>query len=250
MRPAPRTDPYLRNYLIRLLPRVHTASRSLTYPGQSTQRFRPVLRPARGRLPRIPLGHRPSLQPVRGRPGRAARSNTGGGLPAPLFRLRGGVTVPPYPDASHAAPLFPAFTGTMPMSDFPPAYASGLRPQAFPDRPTDGLRRRWAGADGISRFSCMELPRMRRVSDSAGPMSRLALTPRIVSPSLPPYEVGAPEGVISELNGWPACSPVNAYNVPLRTRRHDSGPWWVATAFHVRLFHPLLHAGLSRRSSR
>ena len=42
-------------------------------------------------------------------------------------------------------------------------------------------------------------------------------------------------------------TPVNAYNVPLRPRRHDWGRWWVATAFHVRRFHPLLHAGLSRR---
>ena len=89
---------------------------------------------------------------------------------------------------------------------------------------------------------------MRRVSDSAGPMSRLALSPRIVWPSLPPYEVGAPKRVITELNGWPACTPVNAYSAALRPRRHDSGPWWVATAFHVRLFHPLLHAGLARRS--
>ena len=89
---------------------------------------------------------------------------------------------------------------------------------------------------------------MLRVSDSAGRMSRLALAPRILLPSLPPYEVGAPEGVITELNGWPACSPVNACDAPLRTRRHDSGPWRGATAFHVRLFHSLLHAGLSRRS--
>ena len=123
------------------------------------------------------------------------------------------------------------------VSDFPAAYASGLWPQAFPDRPADGLRSRPAGATGISRFSCMERPRMRRVSDSAGPMSRLALSPRIVLPSLPQYEVGTPEWVISELNGWPACSPVNAYDVPLRPHRHDSGPWWVATAFHVRLSH-------------
>ena len=34
---------------------------------------------------------------------------------------------------------------------------------------------------------------MRRVSDSAGPMTRLALAPRIVLPSRPPYAVGAPE---------------------------------------------------------
>jgi len=40
---------------------------------------------------------------------------------------------------------------------------------------------------------------------------------------------------------WPCCDS-------LRARRHDSGPWRGATAFHVRLFHSLLHAGLSRRS--
>ena len=113
----------------------------------------------------------------------------------------------------------------MPVSDFPPAFASGLRPQAFPDRPADGLRRRPAGTDGISRFSCMERPRMRRVSDSAGPMTRLAMAPPTVLPSRPQYAVGIPEGVITELNGWPACSPVNACGVPLRARRHDSGPW-------------------------
>ena len=146
------------------------------------------------------------------------------------------------------AALFPAFIGTMLMSDFPPAFASGLWPQAFPDRPADGLRGRPTRTAGISRFSCMELSRMLRVSDSAGRMSRLALSPGILLPSLPPYEVGAPKGVITELNGWPACSPVNAYDGPLRARRHDSGPWRVATAFHVRLSHPLLHAGLSRRS--
>lgn len=31
---------------------------------------------------------------------------------------------------------------------------------------------------------------------------------------------------------------------------HDSGPWWFATPSHVRLLHPLFHAGLSRRTLR
>jgi len=141
------------------------------------------------------------------------------------------------------AALFPAFIGTMLVSDFPPAYASGLWPRALPDRPADGLRGRPTGTDGISRFSCMELSRMLRVSDSAGRMSRLALAPCILLPSLPPYEVGAPEEVITELNGWPACSPVNACDAPLRTRRHDSGPWRLAMPYHVADFHLLLHDG-------
>ena len=110
-------------------------------------------------------------------------------------------------------------------------------PLAFPDRPDDDLRPLPTGADGISRFSCMELPRMRRVFDSAGPMSRLALSPHIVLPSLLVTRGRRPRGVISELNGWPACSPVNACSGPLRAHRHDSGPWRVATAFHIRLFH-------------
>ncbi len=45
------------------------------------------------------------------------------------------------------------------------------------------------------------------VFDSAGPMTRLALTPRIVLPSLPRNEVGTPVRVISELNIRPAWFP-------------------------------------------
>jgi len=63
---------------------------------------------------------------------------------------------------------------------------------------------------------------MRRVWDSAGRMTRLALSPCILLPSLPPYEVGVPQGVITELNGWPACCPVNACRVPSGAHSHDS----------------------------
>ena len=70
------------------------------------------------------------------------------------------------------------------MCDFPTAYTSGLWPQTFPDRPAGALRSLPTGAAGISRFSCMELPRMLRVFDSAGPITRLALSLRIVLPSL------------------------------------------------------------------
>ena len=83
--------------------------------------------------------------------------------------------------------------------------------------------RGWArGTAGTSRFSCMERSRVRRVWDSAGRMARLALSPRILLPSLPPYEVGVPKGVIAELNGRPACSPVNACRVPTGANGHDS----------------------------
>jgi len=48
---------------------------------------------------------------------------------------------------------------------------------------------------------------MRGVFDSAGPMTRLALAPPIVLPSLSHNEVGAPERVITELNTRPAWFP-------------------------------------------
>ena len=229
-------------------PQMPVPSCCLTYPGQPTRRARPAPCPACGRLSRISLGHRPFLPRVRGPTDHAKSPAPGGGFPAALFRSRGGCTVPPSPNSWRIPALFPAFTGTTPMSDFPTACMSGVRPQAFPDRSDDGLRATPTDAAGISRFSCRERPRMHRVLDSAGPMTRLALTPPIVLPSLPGHEVGTPKRVISELNTWPALSPVNAYRRSLRTDRHDSGPWWVATAFHVRLLHPLLPAGLSRRS--
>ena len=43
----------------------------------------------------------------------------------------------------------------------------------------------------VSTLPFPPLSRMRRVSDSAGRMSRLALSPCILWPSLPPYEVPA-----------------------------------------------------------
>ena len=58
---APRTDPYPRNCLIRLLPWVMTW-RTHTYPVQPTRRTTPAQSPVRGRLDTVPLGHRPSLR--------------------------------------------------------------------------------------------------------------------------------------------------------------------------------------------
>src|SRR5262249_25479763 len=39
------------------------------------------------------------------------------------------------------------------------------------------------------------------------------------------------EVVISELNTWPVCTPVNASPASLRMQAHDSGPRWCATPF-------------------
>src|SRR5262249_11356501 len=50
-------------------------------------------------------------------------------------------------------------------------------------------------------------------------------------PSPGHYKVGTPNDRISELNGWPACTPVNASPATLRPPAHDSGPGWVASPF-------------------
>ena len=43
--------------------------------------------------------------------------------------------------------------------------------------------------------------------------------------------VGTPDGLISQLNGWPACAPVNASPPALRPSTHDSGSGWLAEPF-------------------
>jgi len=53
---------------------------------------------------------------------------------------------------------------------------------------------------------------------------------------------------ISRLNTCPACAPVNASRAALRLPAHDSGVRLARYAFHVRLFHSQLRAGLSRRT--
>jgi hypothetical protein len=60
-------------------------------------------------------------------------------------------------------PLFGSFIGTMQASDFSSASALGLRPQAFPEVPVDGLP--LPGAVETSQFLYEGLRRMRRVFD-------------------------------------------------------------------------------------
>jgi len=117
--------------------------------------------------------------------------------------------------------LFKGFTGTMKLSDFPQPFIAVvlLRFRARTSRchPTRPVR-------GISRFSCIECPRMLRVSDSAGPMGD-SLSNAAHCVAFPAVRRGRHPGeVISELNGWPALPPVNASRATSRLPAHDSGP--------------------------
>jgi hypothetical protein len=125
-------------------------------------------------------------------------------------------------DCSAPQPLFKGFTGTIGLSDFPQPFIAVvlLRFTARTSRchPTRPVR-------GISRFSCIELPRMLRVSDSAGPVHNsltISLLHRVAFPTV--AQGRHPGRVISELNGWPTLSPVNASRAASRLPAHDSGP--------------------------
>ena len=56
--------------------------------------------------------------------------------------------------------------------------------------------------------------------------------------------------VISEVNTWPACTPVFCFTRDLTVAGARLGAKMVRYSFLVRLFHPRLHAGLSRRFPR
>ena len=64
---------------------------------------------------------------------------------------------------------------------------------------------------------------MLRVSDSAASVDNSRLTLSAVWPSPSGDKVGTPIEVISELDGWPACAPVNASPAMLPPPAHDSG---------------------------
>lgn len=132
-----------------------------------------------------------------------------------------------------AAPLFGSFIGTTQASDFSPAWMSGVRPMAFPDPPAANCA---AGADEISQFLFGELLRMLRVFDRVGLAEGSRVAPSPMWPYASLNSVGAPDCLISRLNGWPALSPVNASTTPSRAPPHDSGPGWFAIPFLCRTF--------------
>jgi hypothetical protein len=125
--------------------------------------------------------------------------------------------------ADYGAPqsLFEGFTGTMKLSDFPQPFIAVVLLR-FTARTS--LCHQTRPVRGISRFSCIECQRMLRVSDSAGPVGG-SLVNAVHRVAFPTVRRGRHPGkVISELNGWPTLSPVNASRAASRLPAHDSGP--------------------------
>jgi hypothetical protein len=142
--------------------------------------------------------------------------------------------------------LFEGFTGTIGLSDFPQPFIVAVLLR-FTTRTSHCHMLR--PVHGISRFSCIECPRMLRVSDSARPVS-VSLYNDIHRVAFPIVQQSQHLGeVISELNTWPTLPLLTLRHAITGHRRIARGPDIVGIrySFHVGLFHPLLYAGLSRR---
>src|SRR5262249_26824875 len=117
------------------------------------------------------------------------------------------------------APLFGGFSGSMRLSDFPQAYMPDVRSTTFsgrsatPERIPVGSPGSRARSFHACAGSC----------DCAGSADGLPISPPAVLPSASLDGVGTAKTVISQLNGWPACAPVNASPVALQPLPHDSG---------------------------
>jgi len=76
------------------------------------------------------------------------------------------------------------------------------------DAPRRGAKHQRRSRVICQGFPCLECPRMLRVFDSVGSPGDLRLASPGVWPSRSQNAVGIPVRLISELNGWPASSPV------------------------------------------
>ena len=80
-----------------------------------------------------------------------------------------------------------------------------------------------------------------------GSASDSRITPPAMLPSACHDDVGTPIHPISRLNSWPVRTPVQRFAAPSRVANAWLGATVGRYSFGVGLFHPHLHAGLSRR---
>src|SRR4029450_2299692 len=93
----------------------------------------------------------------------------------------------------------------------------------------------------------MKIPHMHRFPDLAGSPGDSRITPPAMLPSACHDGVGTPIFPISRLNSWPVRTPVHRFAAPSRVANAWLGATVGRYSFGVGLFHPHLHAGLSRR---
>ena len=172
--------------------------------------------------------------------GPLARLGVRCGLGCCVFSLVSGL--PSTASAGDVSLLFGCFAGTTPLYDSPLPCAKDLSLIAFSLRPAN-CSRAATGSPGSRAWSfsaCLgsSTPRGR----AALALSRVALLP-----SGWPDAVSSPNCLISELHTLPTDAPVQRFKCGLTTALAWLGAGVDRYSFPVRLFHSLLHAGLSRR---
>lgn len=108
--------------------------------------------------------------------------------------------------------------------------AAGLRTRPGSESPGLSQFRLAQGTETsrTSRFSRLEFPRMHRVFDSAAPRHDSPSTPRCVLPSPRLDKVGTRNLLMSELHGWPACTPSSCHTRDVATPGVEVGAEWLA----------------------
>src|SRR5947199_7053443 len=131
----------------------------------------------------------------------------------------------------------------MPLYASPPSCIEDLWLIAFSSRPAHCSRGRLRGLPVLAHRVSLHAWGLRL--RGAAPCSRYRK--RALLPSVPSDAVGSPHYLISELNTQPTVTPVQRFKCTLTTALPWLGARVVRYSFPVRLFHSLLHAGLSRR---
>jgi len=114
-----------------------------------------------------------------------------------------------------SASLFGGFIGTTARSDSSPAYTSGVRRSAFPDRSRTG------NTEEVSRFSCMQFLSVPVVYDYAGPPAGSRYRRRVCA--LPLQVTGSASRIrFSQLHPLPTDISVYASTAASRLPPQDS----------------------------
>ena len=103
-----------------------------------------------------------------------------------------------------------------------------------------------SGISEVSRFSCMEFPNVRGVYDYAGPTRTRAIAPCRAAFRFDD-SVGVPIAVFRSSIPSPSVPLFTLHHAPRDALRKTRGRV-DRYSLLVRLLHPLLHAGLSRRT--
>jgi hypothetical protein len=159
-----------------------------------------------------------------------------------VFSLISGLPSPFSADA--LPPLFEWFIGSMPLSDSSETYMRVVRPKPSPAGLLSACP---TGVPEVSRFSCLKFLGVPGVYDYAGPSGMLAFTLPVHVAFRLAKDVGALMARFRSSIPRPPIPLFTLHCAPHGVQRKTRGRV-DRYSLLVRLFHPLLQTGLSRRT--